>query len=152
MRIAVCSDEPYPVHQVLIGDLKERGYEVVTFGSVKTNTDESWVKVAREAAEAVASGACDEGIFCCWTGTGISMAANKVPGIRAALCGDSETASGARIWNHANVLALSNRLLNPENVLEILGAWFSPDNDGAPGVEGVRELSALEKVYRKPPS
>jgi len=152
MRIAVCSDEPYPVHQVLIGDLKDRGYEVVTFGSVKTNTEESWVKVAREAAEAVVSGACDEGIFCCWTGTGISMAANKVPGIRAALCGDSETASGARIWNHANVLALSNRLLNPENVLEILGAWFSPDNDGAPGVEGVRELSALEKVYRKPPS
>lgn len=148
MRIALCSDEPCSVHQVVIGALEEWGHEVVRFGSVKTGEEVSWVQVAGEAAEAVASGECDEGIFFCWTGTGISMAANKVPGIRAALCGDAETARGARVWNHANVLALSNRLMDPKSVLEILGAWFDPGEDPAPGEAGVRELGVLENRYR----
>ncbi len=111
MRIAVGSDEPYPVHDVIVADLERRGHEIVRFGSLASGADEPWTEVAEAAARAVATGDCDEGVLCCWTGTGISMAANKLAGIRAALCGDPGTAAGARVWNHANVLCLSNRTL-----------------------------------------
>ena len=69
--------------------------------------------------------------MCCWTGTGASIAANKVPGIRAALCGDAETAEGARKWNDANVLALSLRTTSAALLSEILDAWFAgePSSD-----------------------
>ena len=112
MKIAICSDEPYPIHAVIVQWVEKRGHEVVQFGSLRSKKEEPWAPTAKEAALAVASGECDQGIFCCWTGTGISMEANKIAGIRAALCNDAETAKGARIWNHANVLALSNRLLD----------------------------------------
>src|SRR5690606_17179757 len=124
MKIAVASDELYPVHSVILEWLKQQGHEPVLFGALKSNQEEPWVKVAAQAAQAVKDGICPEGIFFCWTGTGISMAANKIRGIRAALCTDAETARGARLWNHANVLALSNRLLNPDVAKEILTAWF----------------------------
>jgi ribose 5-phosphate isomerase B len=120
MKIAVTSDETYPVHTFVLDWLKQNGHEPIVFGALKSSADESWVKAADEAAKAIMDGKCDEGIFFCWTGTGISMAANKVPGIRAALCTDSETARGARTWNHANVLALSNRLLSQDIAKEIL--------------------------------
>lgn len=148
MKIAVCSDEPYAVNDVVVAELMRRGHEVVRFGSLRSGRDEPWAKVAREAAEAVASGACEEGVFFCWTGTGISMAANKVPGIRAALCTDAETARGARIWNHANVLALSNRLCSPDLAKEILDAWLSTGFDER-GKTGVEAVAALDSDYRK---
>lgn len=106
MRVALCSDEPYPVHAVVRALLEARGHEVVPFGAVADGNEAPWAEVAEEAALAVASGACDEGVFFCWTGTGISIAANKVPGIRAALCCDPGTAAAARVWNHANVIRL----------------------------------------------
>jgi ribose 5-phosphate isomerase B len=81
-------------------------------------------------------------VFFCWTGTGISMAANKVPGVRAALCGDPGTAAGARVWNHANVLCLSNRTLSRDMAREILDAWF----DTEPGERGAAGVSLLEAV------
>src|SRR5271170_1078296 len=96
MRIALSSDEPYPVHATVRALLEQRGHEVVPLGAVATGKEAPWAEVAEEAALAVASGACAEGIFFCWTGTGISMAANKVAGIRAALCTDAGTAAGAR--------------------------------------------------------
>lgn len=147
MKIAVCSDEAYAVNEVVAAELARRGHEVVRFGSLRSGHDEPWAEVAREAAEAVASGACEEGVFFCWSGTGISMAANKVPGIRAALCTDAETARAARIWNHANVLALSNRLCTPDLAKEILEAWLSTGFDprGNAGAEAVR---ALDRDYR----
>lgn len=147
MRFAVCSDEPYAVNEAAVAELERRGHEVVRFGSLATGADAPWAAVARQAAEAVASGQCDEGVFFCWTGTGISMAANKVPGIRAALCTDAETARGARVWNHANVLALSNRLTTPDLVKEILAAWLDTpyDERGRAGVDGV---AALERDYQ----
>jgi ribose 5-phosphate isomerase B len=80
--------------------------------------------VAQEVAEAVVAGEADEAVLFCWTGTGISLAANKVPGIRAALCGDAETARGARLWNKANVLCLSLRATPEVVAKEILESWF----------------------------
>jgi ribose 5-phosphate isomerase B len=142
MRVALCSDEPYPVHAVVRALLEQRGHEVLPFGAVATGRDAAWADVAEEAALAVASGACHEGVFFCWTGTGISMAANKVPGIRAALCTDPGTAAGARVWNHANVLCLSNRLLSQDMAKEIVAAWLDtdPGDNGAAGVERLRQM------------
>ncbi|MEZ4237863.1 MAG: RpiB/LacA/LacB family sugar-phosphate isomerase [Myxococcota bacterium] len=149
MRIALASDEPYPVHQVARAVLEARGHEVVPFGAVATGAEAPWAAVAEEAARAVASGACDEGVLLCWTGTGICMAANKVPGIRAALCTDAATAAGARTWNHANVLCLSNRLLSGDVCKEILAAWLDTA-PGEAGRDGVTTLTAIDARYRAP--
>ncbi len=149
MRIAVCSDEPYPVNQTAIAELERRGHEVVRFGSPASGQEEAWPEVARQAAEAVARGDCAEGVFFCWTGTGISIAANKVPGVRAALCVDPETARGARIWNHANVLCLSNRLTSDDRCREILAAWCETPPDDPRGARGVELLGQIEQAYRR---
>lgn len=149
MRFAVCSDEPYAVNEAVAAELEGRGHSVVRFGSLATGHEEPWAEVARAAAEAIVRGDCDEGVFFCWTGTGIAMAANKVPGIRAALCTDPETARGARVWNHANVLALSNRLITSERAREILDAWLSTAADDPRGSDGVQRLAAIEKDYSR---
>ena len=144
MRIALCSDEPYPVHQTVKSWLQERGHEVAPFGSVQTAGEVAWASAAEQAALAVAHGECAQGVFFCWTGTGISIAANKVPGIRAALCSDPGQAAGARIWNQANVLCLSNRTLSDDMAKEILHAWFEtePGEKGKAGVQLLREVEA----------
>lgn len=147
MRIALASDEPYAVHTTLRQELERRGHEVVPFGAIASGKEEPWAEVAEAAAQAVARGECDEGVFSCWTGTGISMAANKVAGIRAALCTDAATAAGARVWNHANVLCLSNRLLSPDLAKEILAAWFETDT-GDRGSDGVARLKSIEARHR----
>lgn len=143
MKIAVVSDEVCDIHSHILHLIKDHGHEPVVFGALKSGHDESWVKAAYEAALAVQSGQCDEGIFFCWTGTGISICANKLTDIRAALCTDAETTKGARIWNHANVLALSNRLITEELAKEILAVWFA-EYDKQKGLKGVQELQALE--------
>jgi ribose 5-phosphate isomerase B len=147
MRIAVCSDEPYPVHDVVITELMRRGHEVHAFGAPKSGAEEPWADVAEAAALAISRGECDEGVFFCWTGTGICMAANKVPGIRAALCADPGTAAGARVWNHANVICLSNRTLSEDMAKEILAAWLDTDR-GTDGAEGVARMNALDERHR----
>lgn len=147
MKIALSSDEVYSVHQTLHRELERRGHEVVPFGSIANGSDVSWVEAAESAAQAVASGQCDEGVVACWSGTGICMASNKVFGIRAALCTDPETARAARTWNDANVLCLSNRLLSEDLAKEILAAWFEPW-DSKPGAEGVERLKALDGKLR----
>lgn len=144
MRVALTSDEPYPVHATLRHELERRGHTVVPFGAVADGQEHPWVDAAVEAARAVAAGDCDEGVFLCWTGTGITMAANKVPGIRAALCGDPGTAAGARVWNHANVLCLSNRTLSDDMAKELLAAWLDTD-PGDRGAAGVARLVALDR-------
>jgi len=144
MRIAVTSDELYPVHPFVLEWLKQQGHEPVLFGALQSGQEECWIQSAQKAAQAIKDGQCEEGIFFCWTGTGISMAANKIPGIRAALCTDAETARGVRIWNHANVLALSNRLLSQDIAREILTAWFE-GFDKAKGTRGVTALMDLEE-------
>jgi ribose 5-phosphate isomerase B len=148
MRIAMASDEPYPVHVTVRRLLEARGHAVVAFGAVASGHEEPWAQVAEQAAQAVASGQCDEGILFCWSGTGISMAANKVSGIRAALCTDPGMARAARVWNHANVLCLSNRLLSDDMAKEVLAAWFdtSPGDEGA---AGVRLLGVVDARHRR---
>ncbi len=124
MRIALGSDE----NTTLVGDiarfLEERGHDVDRFGAA-AGTTEAWARTALHVAESVARGDHAFGVVCCWTGTGVSIAANKVAGVRAALCADAETARGARKWNDANVLALSLRATAPEIAREILAAWLS---------------------------
>jgi ribose 5-phosphate isomerase B len=126
MKVAFASDERTSLTEFLISDLEQRHYEVLRFGAIAESDPETdWPQSSRNAAEAVARGDAQEGIVCCWTGTGASIAANKVVGIRAALCADAETAKGARIWNHANVLALSLRSTSEAIAREILDVWYS---------------------------
>ncbi|MEO0603936.1 MAG: RpiB/LacA/LacB family sugar-phosphate isomerase [Myxococcota bacterium] len=143
----VCSDEPYPVHATVVALLEERGHEVVRMGAVADGQDAPYGSLAEAAALRIVQGDCDEGVFFCWTGTGISIAANKVPGIRAALCGDAQTASGARVWNHANVLCLSNRTVSGDIAKEIVEAWLDTA-PGSQGAEAVRDLLEVEGRWR----
>ncbi|MFI5307233.1 MAG: RpiB/LacA/LacB family sugar-phosphate isomerase [Polyangiales bacterium] len=149
MRIAICSDEPYPVHDLVRKLIEARGHSAVSFGSIATGKEAPWAEVAEQAAASVAAGECDEGVFFCWSGTGISMAANKVAGIRAALCADPGAARAARIWNHANVICLSNRTLSTDMAKEILEAWFDTE-PGTAGDDGVHRLRDVDARHRKP--
>ena len=128
MRIALGSDERGELLDAIERKLSELGYETKRFGALEPGADDAWPAVGKSVGEAVASGECATGIVCCWTGTGVSIAANKVPGVRAALCGDPATAAGAREWNDANVLCLSMRATTPAVGVEILSAWL----DGVP--------------------
>lgn len=125
MKIALGSDEATELTAALEKELRERGHEPALFGALREGDEDAWPSVGRRVGEAVASGECSYGIVCCWTGTGVSIAANKVAGVRAALCGDAETASGARTWNDANVLALSLRSTAIPVAKAMLDAWFS---------------------------
>ncbi|MEX0599704.1 MAG: RpiB/LacA/LacB family sugar-phosphate isomerase [Rhodothermales bacterium] len=124
MRIAVSTDERTSLVDELLAELEKRGHDVAYFGPDDPEASVDWPDVTMEAVRTVRDGRADEAVVMCWTGTGCSIVANKVPGIRAALCGDAETAKGARIWNHANVLALSLRATSPPVLREILDRWF----------------------------
>ncbi len=128
MRIAISSDEHSPLVDAVIEEIVKRGHLVEYFGpraGDPASEANDWPLVTVEAVSRVADGRADQAVVMCWTGTGASLAANKVAGIRAALCHDAETARGARIWNHANVLALSLRATPIPIAREILDAWFS---------------------------
>lgn len=126
MKIAIGSDERTHLTDLVVEEVKKRGHEVTLFGPL-AGREEYWPEVARQAAESVAAGQADEAILFCWTGTGISLAANKVPGIRAALVHDAQTAKGARLWNRANALCLSLRATSEVVAQEILDAWFETE-------------------------
>ena len=130
MKIAVGTDMKMHVAETVVQELKKMGHEVESFGALVTE-ESPWTKVAIEVAEKVASGEFDQAVLFCWTGTGISLAANKVKGIRAALCHDAETAAGARKWNDANILCMSLRATSEVVAKEMLEAWFGnePSND-----------------------
>jgi ribose 5-phosphate isomerase B len=124
MRVVLGSDERTDLTDAVQKDLEARGAEVVLVGP-PAGQDQGWVEVGRRVGEHVANGDVDTGVLFCWTGTGASIAANKVPGIRAALCTDAETAAGARKWNDANVLVMSLRLTSPQVAHEMLDRWFA---------------------------
>ena len=128
MRIAFGSDERTPLTDALVSELEARGHEVVAVGPPAGEPGE-WAEVGRHVAELVVSGDADNAVLFCWTGTGASIAANKVPGARAALCTDAPTAAGARRWNDANVLVMGLRLTSLEVAREMLDAWFATDAD-----------------------
>ena len=147
MKIAIGSDERTHLTDVVIDEVKERGHQVTLFGPL-IGTDAYWPAVASEVAETVTGGAVDEAILFCWTGTGISLAANKVPGIRAALCGDAETAEGARLWNDANVLCMSLRATSEQVAKEILETWFSKEYlPNQVDDTCLRQVREIEKKY-----
>jgi ribose 5-phosphate isomerase B len=144
MRIAVASDERTGVAEKVVDELRRRGHEPVPHGALADGERDDWAWASEAAARDVADGRAEQAVVCCWTGTGASIAANKVDGVRAALCGDAETARGARTWNDANVLALSLRTTSEPLLEEILDAWF----DGAPSgdeadVANVRHLDEI---------
>ena len=126
MKISVGADERLTVVEAALELLKARGDEVTWHGP-KAGATDPWPQVARLVGKDVTEGRSDEGILFCWTGTGVSIAAKKVPGVRAALCVDAETARGARLWNNANVLCISMRLTSEAVLEEILEAWFETE-------------------------
>src|SRR4051794_34981354 len=144
MRIAVAADEVTGVAEALVKELERRGHETLLHGALRPGERPDWAWASETAARDVAAGEADQGVVCCWTGTGASIAANKVPGVRAALCGDAETARGARRWNDANVLALSLRGTSPALLGEILDGWFdAAPSDDADDVENVRHVDEI---------
>jgi ribose 5-phosphate isomerase B len=133
VRIALAADELTGIAEALPGELRRRGHEPVLHGAYADGERDDWAWASEAAARDVAAGRVEQAIVACWTGTGASIAANKVPGIRAALCADAATADGARRWNDANVLALSLRATSRAELDEILDAWFAGAPSQDPG-------------------
>jgi ribose 5-phosphate isomerase B len=141
MRAAIGADGTGPLTDALLEELARRGYEIARYGAIADGSG-AWASIGRAVAHEVAQARAEVGIVCCWTGTGISMAANKVHGARAALCADAQTAQGARRWNDANILALSLRATSPAVGLEILEAFLAtPVSDRA---DDRAEIQAIE--------
>jgi ribose 5-phosphate isomerase B len=146
MRVALSADELTGVAEALPEELRRRGHEPILHGAYAPQERSDWAWASEEAARDVAAGRADQAVVACWTGTGASIAANKVGGIRAALCVDAGTAEGARRWNDANVLALSLRLTSQAALEEILDAWFAagPSAEAA-DLENVAHLAEIER-------
>lgn len=149
MKIAIGSDERSHLTDFVLAELQQRGHDLILYGPL-AQQPLHWVQVSQLVAEAVAQAQAAEGILFCWTGTGVSLAANKVPGVRATLCDDAETARGARLWNNANILCLSLRRTSEVEAKEILDAWFNyhyqpNESDDA----CLAYLSQLETKYLK---
>jgi ribose 5-phosphate isomerase B len=144
MKISVAADERTGIAEAVVKELRRRGHEPLLHGALAEGERDDWAWASEAAARDVAEGRAEQGIVCCWTGTGASIAANKVRGIRAALCGDAATAAGARKWNDANVLALSLRATSEAEMSEILDAWFegrpSDEPDDAANVAHLDEI------------
>ena len=147
MRIAVAADERTGVADDVLAELRARGHEPLAHGALAGPEErDDWAWCAEAAARDVVEGRAEQAVVCCWTGTGASIAANKVAGVRAALCADAATAAGARRWNDANVLALSLRSTSRAELAEILDAWFaaapSAEEDDRANVEHLAELES----------
>ncbi len=149
MRIALAADELTGIATVIPDELRRRGHEPILHGAYEQRERPDWAWASEEAARDVAEGRADQAIVACWTGTGASIAANKVGGIRAALCGDAATAEGARRWNDANVLALSLRLTSAAELGEILDAWFATGSSSEP--DDLKNVAHLGEIERTPP-
>ena len=144
MRVAVSTDERTGVAEAVLEGLRRRGHEPLPHGAYVEAERPDWAWASERAARDVAEGRAERGVVCCWTGTGASIAANKVPGVRAALCADAETARGARRWNDANVLALSLRTTSAAVLEEILDAWLAEEPSPEPDdVANVRHLDDI---------
>jgi ribose 5-phosphate isomerase B len=128
VKVVLGSDEKTALTDAVVADLERRGHDVVLVGPPGGEAIE-WAEVGQRVGEVVAKGEADTGVLFCWTGTGASIAANKVPGVRAALCTDAATGAGARKWNDANVLVMGLRLTTPEVAGEMLDAWFTTEPD-----------------------
>jgi ribose 5-phosphate isomerase B len=145
MRVAVAADERVGVAETLAEELRRRGHEPIPHGALAEDERDDWAWASESAARDLAEGRADQAIVCCWTGTGASIAANKVDGVRAALCLDAQTAEGARKWNDANALAISLRATSEAELSEILDAWFGGKPSGdATDTANVEHLAEIE--------
>lgn len=141
MRIAVGADERNDLTDLVVSELRQRGHDVVL---VKPDL---WPDVARQVAETVSAGEADQGVLFCWTGTGTTMAANKVPGVRAALVWEPWIAEGARRWNDANVLVMSFKRVDAETAKQILDTWLSVEGPDPDEAENIARLNELDRRY-----
>jgi ribose 5-phosphate isomerase B len=139
MRIVVGADDEGAVADAVIDELRLRGHDVVLLER------DQWPDVAASVARSVAAGEADQGMLFCWTGTGTSMAANKVPGVRAALAWEPWIAEGARKWNDANVLVMSLKRTDPQTAREIVDAWLSVDEPDPDEAANIARLAELER-------
>ncbi len=148
MKVALATDERTGAADAVAQELRRRGHELLLHGAFEESEPDDWAWASEAAARDVAEGRAEQGIVCCWTGTGASIAANKVHGVRAALCADAETARGARRWNDANVLALSLRTTSEPLLEEILDGWF----EGTPSSEhdDVANVRHLDEIGVRP--
>jgi ribose 5-phosphate isomerase B len=145
MKIAVAADERVGIADSVVEELRRRGHDPIPHGALTDVERDDWAWASEAAARDVAQGRAEQAIVCCWTGTGASIAANKVGGVRAALCTDAPTAAGARRWNDANCLALSLRSTSEAELREILDAWFGAEASAAPDDRAnVEHLGAIE--------
>ena len=151
MKLSVGADERLHVVEVVLDYLRQKGHDITWYGPEAGETD-PWPQVARQVAEDVAAGRAEEGILFCWTGTGVSLAANKVRGIRAALCADAETARGARLWNDANVLCMSMRTTSDVMAGEILDSWFGTAYEPNPTDDAcLQQVASLDEAREAHP-
>jgi ribose 5-phosphate isomerase B len=144
MRIAIAADELTGIAEQLGPELERRGHQTLAHGALGDGQRSDWAWASEAAARDVAEGRAEQAIVCCWTGTGASIAANKVGSVRAALCLDAATAAGARRWNDANVLALSLRSTSQAELVEILDAWFAGEPSDAP--EDLANVAHLREI------
>ncbi|WP_433302109.1 RpiB/LacA/LacB family sugar-phosphate isomerase [Actinoplanes sp. CA-030573] len=139
MRVAFASDDENETTRAVVAALVEDGHAVV-----RPDKAESWPDLGRFVGRAVVEGRADYGVVMCWTGTGTAIAANKVPGVRAALAWDPWIARGARLWNDANVLAMSLKRLAPDVAVEVLRAFLAtsgPDPDEAANIAAIENVA-----------
>jgi len=141
MKVAVAADERTGIAALVVEELRRRGHQPLLHGALCEDERDDWAWASEAASRDVVEGRAEQAIVCCWTGTGASIAANKVAGVRAALCLDGATADGARRWNDANALALSLRSTSEAELIEILDAWFA----GEPSAEA-DDLANLEHL------
>jgi ribose 5-phosphate isomerase B len=147
MKVAVAADELTGIAGELPEALRRRGHEVILHGVLADGERPDWAWASEAAAREVSDGRAEQAVVACWTGTGASIAANKVAGVRAALCGDAATASGARRWNDANVLAISLRTTSSAELGEILDAWFAGEPSAeADDAANVEHVAAIERA------
>ncbi len=136
MRIAFGSDDENETTRAVLTELRERG-------DVEVIETDSWPDLGAGIGRAVVEGRADVGVVMCWTGTGTAIAANKVPGVRAALAWEPWIARNARLWNDANVLAMSLKRLAPDVAVEVTRAFLDetePDPDEAAAIRRLGEL------------
>lgn len=152
MRISISADELTGVAGTLAEALRRRGHEPIAHGALRDGERPDWAWASEAAARDVAEGRADQAVVCCWTGTGASIAANKVEGVRAALCLDAASAAGARRWNDANALAISLRATSPALLEEILDGWFAAGPSSAEEDRAnIAHLRAIERARAEPP-
>jgi ribose 5-phosphate isomerase B len=149
LKIAVGSDHGgFLLKDVIMKYLKEKNIDFTDFGCFSKDSVD-YPDIGQAVGEAVAAGEYDKGIICCGTGIGISISANKVPGVRAALCGDCFSAKASREHNDANVLALGERVIGAELAKMIVDTWLSSEFQGGRHGRRVEKIAKIEEKYRR---